>query len=348
MLNELLPSVAKATELPNNQFQLTRLRLTVIYAALLLTILIISSVITHSIFSSRLEHRFPGQPIPPPPQSIRINRDLRNQVRHELFTSLIFVNGILFISAVGLSYILAGITLRPIQQIYNRQRHFISDASHELRTPLAILQTDLENELANAQTSLPEKNRSKSHLEEVKQMSNIVNDLLFISQLDGADQLSVTTKIINLSKIIATAIQRLQKYAANNQVKITASPTIPQHLIQIKANPEHLMQAISNIIKNGIDYNKPNGQVIIDLKQTKNQAIIIISDTGIGIAANEIPRLFDRFYRVDQSRSRQLGGSGLGLSIVQSVIHNYSGTIDITSQPNHGTTVTLTFPLSQQ
>jgi signal transduction histidine kinase len=258
---------------------------------------------------------------------------------------MILVNGTLFIGAVGLSYVLAGLTLRPIKQAYERQRHFLSDASHELRTPLAILQTELENELDNTKITTREKENSRSHLEEVRRMSTIVKDLLLISRLDGEDQLSTPKEVVDLQEIITTAVKRLQQYAAKQKIKIISSPLTRETPLTVMANKEHLLQAISNLIKNGIDYNHPEGKVMIGLKPNKSSIDITVSDTGIGIAEAEIPKLFDRFYRVDQSRSRQIGGSGLGLSIVQSVILELGGTIHISSQLGKGTTVTLTFPL---
>lgn len=348
-----MPSVLKqfeekVTGLRKDKFQLTRLQLTGIYAILLLAVLVISGVTTHSVFSNRLEQRmvFRERPVPlPPPQILEIGREARAQARQELITSTILVNGTLFIGAVGLSYILAGLTLRPIKQAYEQQRRFLSDASHELRTPLAILQTDLENELDNTKASVAEKENSQSHLEEVQRMSKIVKDLLLISCLDGDNQLFSSKEAVDLKDVIVAATKRLQGYAEKHNIKIISSPITRETPVMIVANKEHLLQAISNLIKNGIDYNKPNGNVVVSLKYNQKNAVIAVSDTGIGIAEEEIPKLFDRFYRVDQSRSRQMGGSGLGLSIVQAVIHSYDGSVDIKSKPGEGTTVTLTLPI---
>lgn len=347
MPNVLKQFAEKVTGLRSDKFQLTRLRLTAIYAVLLLAVLLISGLITHSVFSSRLEQRafFRGRSFLPPPQVLQIDRESRDQVRQELITSMILVNGTLFIGAVGLSYILAGLTLRPIKEAYEQQRRFLSDASHELRTPLAILQTDLENELDNTKASTEEKENAQSHLEEVKRMGKIVKDLLLISRLDGDNQLSISKEAVDLKDVITAAVKRLQGYATKHKIKIISSRLTSETPLTVIANREHLLQAVANIIKNSIDYNQPEGNVVISLKPNKNSVDITVSDTGIGIAEAEIPKLFDRFYRVDQSRSRQMGGSGLGLSIVQSIILELGGTVHISSQLGKGTTVTLTFPL---
>ena len=343
--------VEKATGSRKDKFQLTRLRLTGIYAALLLGVLIISGVITHSVFSSRLEHRFllHGRPtFVPPPQVLQIGREARDQVRQELITSMILVNGMLFIGAVGLSYFLAGITLRPIKQAYEQQRRFLSDASHELRTPLAILQTDLENERDNTKASAQEKEASQSHLEEVQRMGKIVKDLLLISRLDGEGQLATPREVVDLKEIVTVAVQRLQGYAAKHKIKIIVSPMTRENSITVIANQGHLLQAVTNLIKNGIDYNKPDGNVVVSLRPNKNGVDITVSDTGIGIAEEEIPKLFDRFYRVDKSRTRAVGGSGLGLSIVQAIAHTYGGSVSVISSTSTGTIVRFSIPLASK
>ena len=347
MLNELKQFAEKVTGLRNNQFHLTRLKLTAIYAGLLFVVFLFSGLVTHSVFTGRLEHRaiFRGRSFSPPPHVIEIGREARQQVRRELATSIFLVNGTLFVGSVGLSYFLAGLTLKPIQRMYNKQRQFMGDASHELRTPLAILQTDLENELANPKLKKPERENLKSHLEEVKQMGGIVKDLLLISRLDNHEVSRAKKENIDLSELVAEAVNRLKGYADAHKVQLVVSPSNNQKKITARANKEHLLQAVSNVIKNGIDYNKPEGTVKVSLEQDQEQVIISVADTGIGIDQDEIPKLFDRFYRVDQSRTREAGGSGLGLSIVQSILHTYDGKVAIESRPGKGTTVKISLPI---
>lgn len=345
MPNAFKQFTEKGTAFLKNQFQLTRLRLTAMYAVLLLIILIISSVTTHSFFSDRIRQRFRSHHfLPPTTLIIEINETLRNEAQEELVFSLLFVNGIVFLAAVGLSYVLAGITLHPIQEAYEKQKQFFGDASHELRTPLAILQTDLENELANPRIKRSEQEHAKSHLEEVQRMSNIVKDLLLISRLD--DQVTTGHKeSINVYSLIATAVERLKPYAAQHIIKLVAPNKTPQQPLLISANNEHILQAVSNVIKNAIEYSSSGDTVTVTLDRDSKNVHIDVRDTGIGIKPSEIPKLFDRFYRVEKSRSKTEGGSGLGLSIVQSITQSYGGSISIQSKPGHGTIVRLSFPL---
>ncbi len=342
MRKEFKQFVEKVTGLRNSQFRLTRLRLTVIYAVLLLIILTLSSLTTQSLFSGRLEHRFQDRLLPPPPT--QVSKETRQQIREELIKSLWLVNGTLYIGAVGLSYLLAGLTLKPIQDMYNKQKQFLGDASHELRTPLAILQTDLENELSSPKIKKEDAEQIQSHLEEVKRMSNLVRDLLLVSRLDNHEDNPVNKEPVDLKELTTEVTRRLKGYADARKTKLIILPIDDQEKIVAAANKDHLFQALSNVVKNAIDYNQPGGKVTINFERIKEQVVINVADTGVGITANEIPKLFDRFYRVDKSRAREAGGSGLGLSIVQSIINTYEGTISVRSKPEKGTTIKITLP----
>lgn len=329
-------------------FQITRLKLTALYAALLLTILIISSVTTHSFFSQRLERRFDSHLVMPlPPRRMNIDREARLQVRRELIESLIFVNGTLFVLAVGLSYVLAGLTLKPIRNMYDKQRRFISDASHELRTPLAILQTELENRLSDSEVKNQEKESAKSHLEEVGRMNGIIENLLLLSRLENDIPVKTKKRVLNLALLTDKTIGRFLPYAVKRDIALSALSTRNRKPLAVLGNEELLAQAIGNVLKNAIDYNRPGGKVNVSLKKSRDQVELTVSDTGIGIPESEITKLFDRFYRVDKSRSRALGGTGLGLSIAQTIIHSHGGSINITSKPDKGTHVTIWLPPAQ-
>ena len=357
--------------------------LTLFYSIILGLILLISASITYSAFSSRLSTRF--NRIPPSPTTIRIIQDIRRaeiqqiqitttgtqtnplqqpvwptaeDVREDLIASLIFVNGFLLIIAIGGSYILARITLRPLKHAHEEQRRFIADASHELRTPLAVMKIELENELASIEDNISSKTTGvlkdaetiKSQLEEVDRMSKIVQNLLILSKLDGVEVTSPQMKIseVDLVKSVSDATTRLQALAKKHNVQLTfTEPTLGPNLksIYIKGN-EQVPHILTNIIQNAIIYNKQNGTVDISItidKNSKSFATVTIVDSGVGISKEDLAHIFDRFYRVDKSRSRATGGSGLGLSIVERGIKSIGGNIQVESELNKGTTIKLFF-----
>ncbi|MFH1252765.1 MAG: ATP-binding protein [Candidatus Uhrbacteria bacterium] len=344
MLNELKQSGAKVTDLFSRQFHCSRLMLTAMYVIILAVILFSSGTITRAIFSQRLDMRFDRWEIYSDGVIGRLPPPRIDDVRDDLQEVTFFVNGLLLLVAGILSYWLAGLTLQPIQAAYNKQRQFLSDASHELRTPLAILQTDLENEMSKAQ-SPDERLATESHLEEVKRMGRLVNDLLILSRLDGGESPAEKNRPVDFSMITRETVDRLQSIAKKFKVTLTLIQDDNFSLSVLAPSKDLLVQAITNVINNAIIYNKETGQVTVSTSVDGHTAIIKVVDTGVGITKEEAEKVFDRFYRAEKSRSRQTGGSGLGLSIVQSIINSLGGSITLTSELEKGTTVVITLPL---
>lgn len=336
----------KDTDSFNAKFRHSRIILTVIYVIILAVILIISSSATRAVFSQRLHTRFYTfeaftengiilERTPPPPKA--------EDVQSDLLDVLMIVNGSLLIIAGFVSYWLAGITLRPIKVAYMRQRQFLSDASHELRTPLAILQTDIENQLSTEKDSKYRENLL-SQQEEITRMTHLVNDLLILSRLNEQNKELHHFKVYDLQEVIKKATDRFTPIF--EQRKIDFKLIQPENLkLAVLGDDALLIQAIGNVINNAIIYNNQPGTVTVEVSQKDNQAVIAVTDSGIGMSEEELAKVFNRFYRVDKSRSRQTGGSGLGLSIVKSIIKAHNGFISIKSEPLKGTTVTITLPI---
>jgi signal transduction histidine kinase len=350
MQNGLKQYGARATGSLSGRFHHARVRLTLIYVAILAAILFVSSYTIYSTFSNRLQQRFRHVPAAAVIRGLPLDRmapviPSQDQVQTDLVYSLFLVNGILLVAAAFLSYGLAGITLEPIQEAYERQRKFLSNASHELRTPLAILQTDLENTLEGPETDKEARKQAESHLEEVGRMGKLVDDLLTLSRLDENDPCRYDTKAYDLVSIVKDEVDRLQPLAERESVTLQFLPG-DIRAVRVELNKELFQQALTNIIKNAILYNKKGGTVKVTLHHEAKHEVVKISDTGVGMSKEEVAQVFQRFYRVDKSRSRQTGGSGLGLSIASSAMERLGGAITIESIPKEGTTVALFLPIS--
>jgi len=352
MPNALKQFGAKVTASLNGRFHQAQVRLTLVYVLIVAAILFISSYTIYSTFSHQLEHRFRGalvnRQIEMPrrfilPDGTSVTTPRPQDVRADLVRTMLLANGILLLIAAIFSYWLAGATLEPIQEAYERQRRFLSDASHELRTPLTILKTDLENELEEAKTKGVARERAESHLEEVERMSRLVGDLLSLSRLDEEYEMAEKGEW-ELVATLKEVIERFRPIAAQHAVSINFEPFTSTVLFQGKR--ESFQQAFSNILKNAIFYNHKNGSVTVTTKLEEGQVKVIVADTGIGIAQADLHKIFDRFYRVDKSRSRQSGGSGLGLAIAQAAMEKLGGSIYLTSELGKGTVVTLILPRS--
>lgn len=334
---------ARDTSSREDRFARTRLWLTLVYVAVLAVILLASGGITRVLFSQRLDHRLrddlPKEIVMVLPADIEARRLVTSpeEVRDDLRDTVLLVNGLLLVIAAALSYVLAGLTLRPIRNAYERQRQFLGDASHELRTPLAILRADLENERERGGGEV----RIDSHLEEVERMSRIVGDLLTLSRLDE-DAADANERMLDLGDVAATAVERLRSIAERDGVAMTLERGATA---RVNANEDLLLQALTNVIKNAIQYNARGGRVDVSLSVDGPTATVRVADTGAGIAPEDLARVFDRFYRADGSRSRKTGGSGLGLSIVRSIMRRIGGSVRAESTPGTGTTVTLSFPV---
>ncbi len=340
MQKRFRPFGEKDTGSFREHFLRTRSSLTIIYISLLVVILFISGAITRAVFSERLDQRFAivfqkGDRLHP----VLLPIDVDN-VRSDLSNTLYVVNGVLIALSTIASYWLATRTLRPIQEAYERQRQFLSDASHELRTPLAILQANLENERDSGNAELQKS--AESHLEEVQRMSTLVRDVLSLSRLEHAADAAQCVPLV-LNDVLEGVVTRLSAIAINHDVQLSLEDA--PETFTILGVEEPLIRAFTNVIENAILYNRPQGSVVIAMHHCGDEVAVDITDTGTGIATKDVEKIFDRFYRADKSRSRRTGGSGLGLSIARTIFESFHGTIAMESTVNVGTEVHVTLPI---
>lgn len=338
---------AKDTSSFNKRFERSLWKLTFLYVVTLFVILFLSSGVLYSAFNTRVSHRYEEfSPLTDTDDQVfsRQTSPTQKELQEDLVESLILVNGILLLLGAIMSYWLAQKTLYPLKESYENQKRFIADVSHELRTPLSILKIDLENKL-HSQNLLPNDiNGAKSHLEEVNRMSGLVEDLLVLSRLNEEGRVAPKNiNLIELNSVLKNSINHLTPLATEHHVSIKLE--YETNNINIETDEHLLNKVINNLLKNAILYNKPNGEVLISSQTESKYVIIKIQDTGIGIPVSDLNKIFERFYRVDKSRSRQTGGSGLGLSIVESSIKTLGGEIQIESKNNVGTTITVKLPV---
>jgi len=229
--------------------------------------------------------------------------------------------------------------------VLEKQRtEFVSNASHELKTPLSSIKLMADSIIQTPDISIDYVREFLADMnDEVERLNRIVNKLLYITKMDTlAESMSGTLELINLKDVVTGINKNLLPIAEmeNKELVLEESEDI-----LIMANKDILWQALYNITDNALKYTPKNGRVEVSLVKEGKRAIITIKDNGVGIAAEDLERIFDRFYRVDKARSRATGGTGLGLSIAQSAIEFHNGTIEVASELNKGSEFKIILPL---
>jgi two-component system sensor histidine kinase CiaH len=335
-----------ATSLKANVFERTRLKLTALYAVTMMIILVIFSGALYNNISKNIRVRLDVRPttdafgfIHEPRIPLEIQRAVKEEILSDIQHSIFLLDLILLFIITVVGYILAGKTLLPIQETFERQKRFIADASHDLRTPLSIMQSELEVALREKGTTHHAITEIlASNLEEVHKMSGLVNDLLLMARLDDTAYSPLKTAVA-FSELVQKVVKKFEGEAHGKKLTITTN--LPPVTI---LGSEHLLERmLSNVIHNAITYTQ-EGTIAIIGSQEKNLYTLTIADTGVGIPKEEIPHIFDRFYRGNRSRT-DTHHSGLGLAIAKEIAVLHKGTIVLTSTISKGTTVTLTFPI---
>lgn len=224
------------------------------------------------------------------------------------------------------------------------RRLFVSNVSHELRTPLTSVKSYLEALDEGALYDPVAPDFIKVSLNETNRMMRMVTDLLHLSRIDNATS-HLDVELINFTAFITFILNRFDKIRAQDQEKkYELVRDYPITSVWIEIDTDKMTQVIDNILNNAIKYSPDGGKITVSMKTTDDQMILSISDQGLGIPKEDLPKIFDRFYRVDKARSRAQGGTGLGLAIAKEIIKQHNGFIWAKSEYGKGSTFTIVLP----
>lgn len=319
-----------------NVFTWARIQLTALYLLIITVIVFLFSVLFYYTILDAIQANL-AQTLADPLFKALIIEDVSNRA----WNLIIVGDGLILSIAATLSYFLAGKTLRPIQTAVHLQRQFTADASHELRTPLTILKTDMEVALRQTEFQ-PEKIRAllRSDLEEVNRLARLAEQLLLVLKNDGLFSPNNATEIV-LATVTDHVVQKFQVLAKEKQIHLT----LHQKDMGTMLGTIHQVEAIIlNLLQNALDYTPAHGSVHVAVQAEPTLLRLTVRDTGIGIASEDLPHLFQRFYKADKARNYKIGGAGLGLAIVHNLVQQHHGKITIQSTAGVGTTVTVLFP----
>ncbi|MBI5044427.1 MAG: hypothetical protein HZC02_00695 [Candidatus Levybacteria bacterium] len=333
-------------------FESARLKLTAQYLAIIMAISLLFSIAIYTRVTSefgrfermqvRIQDELKEEKVPSIPNRnlvFRVGRPdpaIIQDARKRIVVALAGINIAIFLFSGAAGYFLAGKTLRPIKKMVDEQHRFITDASHELRTPLTSLRTGLEVELREKKIS-PQRTKKllENALEDVIGLQSLSERLLELAQNGYLVDPALMTKT-SLSFLVEQAVKKVQPLADVKKINIKQNvKNIP--LICVS---DRLVEVFIILLDNAIKYSKGGTTVIINSKKIKDHVLIQVVDQGVGISKESLFHIFDRFYRVDSSRS-DVKGYGLGLSIAKKIVSSHGGEISVKSELGKGTTFTI-------
>ena len=244
---------------------------------------------------------------------------------------------------IGLTgWLLSGIAMQPIRRSYQQLQRFTADASHELRSPLSAILTNAQLGLMLASDDARFQPPLENIVDSAKSMGALVHNLLLLARHQGR-LAPESLKLLTLNHFLEKIVSQFGALAEAQSIQLNYEQ--PEQSIEVWADPDLLRQVIENLLSNACKYNSIGRSVRLRLVPHPGWAVVQVADTGIGISEVDLPYIFDRFYRVDTARSPDSGGFGLGLAIVQQIVHAHGGHIHVTSTVGQGSTFQVELPL---
>ncbi len=251
----------------------------------------------------------------------------------------VFLGVVALLIASGIGYYMAGRTLIPIKEAYEKQKQFAADASHELRTPLAVVMASADLLLADPSIENPFLRQVLEDLKsEVKKMTDLVSDLLMVARSDN-NALKVKIQRVDLTEILEQVVRMMKPIAEKKNILLLGEE---YRTVFVNCDEQKIKQLVIILVDNAIKYTTSGGSVLVRFESAdESKAVFSVADSGIGIAEEDLGKVFERFYRVDKARSREMGGNGLGLAIASEIVKLHDGKISVASQLGEGTKFTV-------
>jgi two-component system, OmpR family, sensor kinase len=232
-------------------------------------------------------------------------------------------------------------TFARLEAAFAQQKQFTADASHELRTPLAVIISEAQTTLARERGAAEYRETIEGCLGAAQQMRRLTESLLQLARFDAGEE-SLKPERFDLGQLVQDTVTLLRPLAEQRGLSLQSK--LPS--VACVGDPERIRQVATNLITNAIHFNRPGGDIDVTVENAGHSAVLKVTDTGLGIEAQDLPRIFERFYRADKARSREQGGTGLGLAICKAIVDAHSGSIKVSSQPGVGSSFVVSLPLA--
>ncbi len=342
-------------------FRNARIKLTAWYLLIIMAISISFSAVIYRMMTfemdrfaerqqTRLEHELQNTaffPTPPRPANearfVMFDPAIMQETKERLAIQFLLINAAILIIAGGLGYVLAGKTLKPIANMLDEQKRFISDASHELRTPLTAIKSSMEVAIRDKNMTVNDaKTTLKENINDVNTLQTLTDQLLELTRLEmnGNKKLFTTTDIQTITK---AAVKRVAAIAKKRGISIIED----LHSQRVFGDFHALTDCCVVLLDNAIKYSNKNTTITLTAIAQGTDALITVQDDGIGISPSDLPHIFDRFYRADAARNKsKTNGYGLGLSIAKKIVEEHHGKLLVKSTLHKGSTFTIMLPVA--
>ncbi|WP_368488733.1 sensor histidine kinase [Clostridium sp. BJN0013] len=265
----------------------------------------------------------------------------------KVLRQLIIISVLVCIASLILVFIislfLANTSLRPIISAWEKQQSFVADASHELRTPLAVITTNLDIVLDNEDETVKTQSKWLGNIKlETTRMTKLIEELLFLARSDSHNT-ALSSSTFNLSNAVTESIIPFEALYIKHKIAIVYN--IQQEVI-FSGNEGRIKQLVAILMDNAIKHTQEKGSIEVKMYTVKNKIELTVSDTGEGIPGEHLDKIFERFYKIDKSRSNRNGNFGLGLSIAKSIVNEHRGNITVSSTLGKGSTFKVILPLN--
>ncbi|PKM62413.1 MAG: hypothetical protein CVU97_05420 [Firmicutes bacterium HGW-Firmicutes-21] len=274
-----------------------------------------------------------------------LDKEYEDITLKQLVITFIFVGTSALTAFLFISIIISKLIVAPVEKSLKQQMQLVADASHELKTPITVISANTDILMANRDSHINEQMKWLEYIKtEAGRMTELVNNMLFLAKTDE-NKLVQAKSVINLSDIVNSCILPFESisYENNKNLSINITPNI-----YIKSNENAIKQLINIIVDNAFKYSDEHGRINVSVLEVQDNAVITVWNSGRPIPPDQLPHVFERFYRVDKSRSRTEGGYGLGLSIAKSIIESLNAKINVRSSEESGTAFTCTFKVYKE